>query len=534
MKMRTYSIAVILLCVLTACSSAPMATGGEQQALPEFQAERAADALPPLPDVLAEPVTDGLVRVEFASGDVIHQPGIYFLNTETGRGEGWVPAQPTGVDYFYARVADDNRFIIASCTPEYDCIFDREAGTFWRWSAPFAVYLADERGVLFGEQVSEPKQPWRTLGRLIWAGPDMRPLYTFRLHDGEYALRDSFLSPDGQYLALLSDEGALVRFDLATGNLKTLATFELATGVRQTMALVEGLIQVTTRTSKDGGPPPHWYERVTRYDWDGSVIKDIALPGTRATFSPDGQWITWEEWPQDGLAPMTVVGDAKTLEPRLQALGATTCFAMLDSSGGSRWLSDSSGLVVDSGDGYRLLTLDGELRRLPAFEGLDWRFEPVPAPDNPDLFALGRIAVSDGAGTKQLGITLDGFVTPFGDDPWGPDSTEMRFRVPPKPGGGACVEELPVAPAVRMSGDPLHEFPLVVDGVDGCLPLNPGEFGTEPACLPNGTRVTAYRPKPDRSAHYWEDGVQYLWVKTEHGQIGEISLAGRPLRWAVE
>jgi len=82
---------------------------------------------------------------------------------------------------------------------------------------------------------------------------------------------------------------------------------------------------------------------------------------------------------------------------------------------------------------------------------------------------------------------------------------------------------------------PTRYEPLVVDGIDdGCLPLNPGETGADPVCLPNGTRLTVYRPNSDRSAVRWEDGVRHLWVKTEQGQIGEISLADRPLRWAVE
>jgi len=100
----------MLLCMLAACSSAPATPGGEQQ--PQEKAEEAA--FPPLPDVLAEPVTDGMVRVEFAAGDVIDQPGVYFLNTETGRGEGWLPGRAGGAAYLFAEVSDDNRFITVS------------------------------------------------------------------------------------------------------------------------------------------------------------------------------------------------------------------------------------------------------------------------------------------------------------------------------------------------------------------------------------------------------------------------------------
>lgn len=278
--------------------------------------------------------------------------------------------------------------------------------------------------------------------------------------------------------------------------------------------------------------PPGWDERVILLDWDGQTVADIDVPGTRATFSPDGRWITWEEWPADWLAPMTVVADAATLEPRLRALGATTCFAWV-SSGGNRWLSDSSALVVDTSYGPRLLTLDGELYSVPAFDERHWQGEPIPAPDNPDLFALGRLAVSDGAGTQQIGVTLEGFVTPQAVAPWGRDSTEIRFVLPPKPGHGACEERPPIEPVVQMPAGDLPEFPLMIDGVTDCLYLDPGEHGSEAACLPKGTRLTAYRPPLSLSAVGWSNRWN-LWVETEHGQIGRISLEGNPLRWAVD
>ena len=53
------------------------------------------------------------------------------------------------------------------------------------------------------------------------------------------------------------------------------------------------------------------------------------------------KWVAWEEWPAGDLAPVTVVADVGSLQPRLQALGATPCFQM-PGSGGARWFSDSS------------------------------------------------------------------------------------------------------------------------------------------------------------------------------------------------
>jgi hypothetical protein len=230
---------------------------------------------------------------------------------------------------------------------------------------------------------------------------------------------------------------------------------------------------------------------------------------------------------------MTVVADAATLEPRLQALGATTCFGTIG-GGGNRWLSDSSGLVVDTSDGYRLLTLSGELQERPVFDGLTWKGEPQPAPDAVDRFALGRLVVADGAGVRQQGPHLEGFVTPASLSPWGESSAELRFAVPPKPGGSACHERPPMEAKVVYPARSLPEYPLVVQGVDDCLPMAAGTFGTATTCLPNGTRVVPVQPREDLTSLGWVGQGWRLWVRTEHGETGEILLEQEPLKWAVE
>lgn len=546
MRVRRWHIAALLLvALLSACSGGPGSPAGEPGAEPVGQGGSAgtgpAVELPPVPDALAERVTDGLVRIEFTAGDVIDRPGIYLLDTATGRGEGWLPLQEDDWTYFSGQVTDDNRFLIGTTYQEdHGYIVDRETGAMWRWDASrYRLLLAGEQGFLFAELAEDPDGVRDETGRVIWTGPDLRARHAFVLADPAAAEKDRYvrstvLSPDGRRAAVLLPRGKVIRLDLETGAADTIADLGFRSDDWPGMTRVGDHLQVTLTRAVGSSLRVEWERRLIRMDWDGNLIRDMEPPGDPLTFSPDGRWMTWVEWPVDELAPVTVVADAGTMEPRLRAFGVTTCFPAVGTAG-TRWLSDSSGLVVDSSDGYRLLTPDGELRVVPAFSGQDWRGEPQPAPDDPDRFALGRIAVSDGAGTRQMGVTLEGFVTPYGHlDPWGRDSTVMRFVLPPKPGHGMCEEVPPMEAAVQMPAGPIPEFPLVVDGVEACLPLIPREFGTGEACLPNGTRLAPYRPRPERSAVSWYADAWHLWVRTADGQIGEVSLEGSPLRWALD
>lgn len=537
LRVRKWPIAALVLAaLLSACSAGAGSPAGETDAgsAPAGSGAPAGDTAPgALPAVLAEQVTDGLVRIAFAAGDTIDRPGIYLLDTATGQGEGWLPPPEDDWTYFFGQVTDDNRFLIGTAYQEDDgYIVDRQTGAMWRWDASrYRLLLAAEQGFLFAELAEEPDGFRDETGRLIWTGPDLRVRHTFVLAD---PVRSAVLAPDGRRAAILLSRGEVIALDLESGAAVTLADLQLGPDAWPAMAPFDDLLQVAVEIPDDQAPPAAQPHRLVRLDWDGTVIADLRAPGYPLTFSPDGRWMTWVEWPMDRLAPVTVVADAWTLEPGLRAFGVTTCFPAVG-SGGARWLSDGSGLVVHSSDGYRLLTPAGELRALPAFSGQDWKGEPQPAPDDPDLFALGRIAVSDGAGTDQMGITLEGFVTPYGHvNPWGRDSAVLRFVLPPKPGGGMCEERPPMETAVQVQAGPIPEFPLVVAGVEGCLPLIPREFGTGEACLPNGTRLVPYRPRSDVPALGWYADAWRLWVRTEDGQIGEISLEGTPLRWALD
>ena len=271
---------------------------------------------------------------------------------------------------------------------------------------------------------------------------------------------------------------------------------------------------------------PRWNQLIRRYDWQGRVQGDLQILGDYAFFSPDGKWVAWQEQDLLGhLAPVTVVAEATTLRPHLKALGATPCFSSVG-SGGNRWLANSSDLVLaTTATQYRLLTLDGNLQEPPGFAGLTWKGEPQPAPDKADRFAIGRLQVLDGA--RRLDLNLEEFVTPRAGDAWGSSSRELRFTLPPKPGGGACDELPAIDSLVLKAGEPVPEFPLIVR-TSACIPLR--DAAKEAACLARGTRL---KPMPDwngRPSLTWTDHWS-LYVQTESGQTGWISLADDSVTW---
>lgn len=459
----------------------------------------------PVPAVLAEPGPDALRRVSLANGDVVQSDGFYFLNSTSGTGEAWL--FPADSPYWGTAVSDDNRFLTIT-GDGHGYVVDRKSNLVWRWDPKqVQLLLTSEQGFLFQEAGN---------GRYIWTGPDFRPRHTFALTATGWA-RSPLLSPDGRRLALYRGELALI--DLESGKVQQV---KVPVGDSATAVGLEpfgGQIQLEVW--------PRWPDRETkvlRYNWAGELTTTMNLPGQYSFFSPDGKWVAWEEWPLGDLGPATVIADTATLKPRVQAFGTTPCFQMAG-SGGTRWLADGSGLVVDSNQSYRVLTLDGQLQERKAFAGLIWKNEPQPAPDLNDRFALGRLAVSDGGGAKQLGVTLEGYVTPGSLEPWGASSSELRFVLPPPAKGGACTEMRPPLPTrVLKQGESMPEYPLIVEG--SCLDMPGG------ACLPAGTRLKPARPRDDIPGVDWRDQTWLLYVKTESGRAGWVSLAGGQVKWS--
>lgn len=528
---RTAALLLPLSLLLTACAGGPAA--------PEPPPAAAAPAQPAPPPPLQTPApSPGAVvpkRIAFASGDPLSAPGVYFLDTSTGAGEGWV--LPDESQPWVALVSEENRFV-AGKAGETGFLIDRRDGTVHQWD-PKQVRprLMTEQGVLLAEVRVDPQTSLALeTGRFTWAGPDLTPKLEFSLTAG-FDSSTALLSPDGRQVAIhrrSRPEHEIVLVDLTTGRTERLdaptAPYVATAGLKRHG---DGfLVELLASESEPSRGIPDWHQVVGRYDWEGKVLQELRIPGSYTFLSPDGRWVAWEEHPAGDLAPVTVVADAASLEPRLQVLGATTCFDT-SGGGGTRWLADSSGLVLNTSEGYRLLRLDGALQEPPAFRGQTWTGEPQPAPDHPDRFALGRVAVSNGAATESLSIQLEGWVTPGMLDPWGATSQEMRLILPPPAKGGACREYPWMVTRVRTPAAPLPAYPLVVGTPGTCLTLRDRghSSGAELGCLPDGTPLAAVRPRSDTPSASWNDGTWWLSITTEQGQTGWVPLEGA-VTWA--
>lgn len=305
--------------------------------------------------------------------------------------------------------------------------------------------------------------------------------------------------------------------DLVSGQIKQMALPQAATSVGATLRRYKAGFELALLV---GGRDPA--TAVQRSTWQGESLGAFSIPGQYLFFSPDGRWAAWEEEIGGGMATATVIADAVSLEPRLRALGTTPCFPSMGSSG-TRWLADSTGLVVDSAAGYRLLTLEGDLEERPIFTGLTWKDEPQPAPDQIDRWALGRVAVGNNGGTL-MGVTL--FQTlPARWAPWGETSAELRFALPPKPGHGACDERPPMPSLVLPTAESLPEFPLVLRETDVCIDLRdrPHSSGRVEVCVPSGTALASALVGAYESTYAWGDGGWWLSVVTPQGESGWVS-----------
>lgn len=451
-RLRLLSAMVTLL-ILAACSSTEKSLTAPAEEQPVVPAA-GSSTIPTEP--LAALAPGVLQPVRFHAGAVISQEGVYFLDVTTGQGEGWISAgEPRAMG---TSMSDDNRFVILQ-SREDGYLVDRNGDHVWRWDPQrVRLILADAQGFLFAEVGTEEMHGILLgTGRLFWTGPDMKARQVFDLGEGALWYSSALLSPDGGQLAVLYRKTVVSPSDVSLFDLKSGVGRRLDTplGDIATDSLKNHgqLLQRNLVIRSVAADPPTWTHKIVRYTWQGELSEEIELPGEHPFFSPDGRWVSWVEWPVGDLAPVTVVAEASSLKPHLQAPGTTTCFQAVGGSG-NRWLADSSGLVVSTAGGYRLLTLEGDLHEPPAFAGLDWKTEPQPAPDHPDRFALGRLEVSNGVGTGRQGVTLNGFVTPYATPPWGVNSLELRFVLPPPGKGGACKELPPVEARVILPAQP--------------------------------------------------------------------------------
>lgn len=354
------------------------------------------------------------------------------MEVATGEIEGWsLPAN----DWGHYESSRDGRWVTAT-TRDNGYLADRTTGTVFHWNEPTVrLVVAQGNHVLFHAE----NRLWVAESRLSTVVA--LPL----LPDNPLAVA----SPDGSALVLVNGRSVYL-VQTETGDLRAIGELP------PSRAKDERVYLVTARRGQEaiamlysGTSGTDWREeRLQRYAWDGTQLADMSDP-TWGDVSPDGRMIARAEW-LDTIGPVVWVMDAKTLEPLFRVRGADLCTERTVSD--TFWLSDGSGLVIGTRDGNRLVTLIGELLNPRVFEGTNSFNEIVPAPDNPELFSIGRTTV-----VHRNGQVLSSAV-PYSPGKealqansswvWGYRSDEIRFTLYPSGYGSRC-SELTATPRVE-------------------------------------------------------------------------------------
>ena len=469
-------------------------------------------------------------RLRIAAGKPIDRTGIFFLQTASGEVEGWAVAGDE-MDRFWYGTSDDGRWVSAQGSPEYSYVADRKTGAVYRWPWQAAL-VQGARGEHLLFSVS---------GRLWLATADMAHFTALGIGAQQ---PQAFFSPDGTAVAIRADR-KLYLVQVGSGEVRAAGELtdprlqgdggslqlQTARGGQELLLVAQfGLYGPGARST-----------RVQRYAWNGKLLTDQQAPGW-GDLSPDGSLVAWEE-SISGFASTVVLAGAEDLQPRLRVKSADFCSEF--GVGGTRWLADSSGVVIRTSQGHRLLRPDGTLADLPAFRGTSAANEPLPAPDRADRFAIEGAVVRDATG-KQLAAAVPhsaGKWIGVRGLPWGDRSDEARFYLRVSGKGPRCYGS-PLAPQVEMAPFPAAQALAVSLAAGDCLNLR-AEADRRAAtlvCLPGGTRLVPAVP-PGRlnkgTLETWGNpmatsmGGEWWWyARTPDGQRGWVCLSGEYLVWA--
>ena len=321
---------------------------------------------------------DALGRVYFERDDEMELKlcdayGLFFLDVATGSVEGWTwPLQ--------VLPSPGNRFVHfpSDATP---VVYDRASGRSYTWDAAglSLVESADTQwswlnytNGLFGWGTGlDERLIFRSGAQYAVVNAAMSAVAWFELDEGAAPGR-SWAHPDGTRLLVLSvtedsSDASLSVVDLSDGSLAT-ARIPVPDdhGPYPQMRVARSEISLLSRArgSED--------VFITRYDWALTELSSVLVPfgGSRTELSPDGTLVSTvklfrAEPSPHGLGTVnglsaTSIFDVMTGAELVRIKGALPSrdtFAI--HYGRSRWLADSSGLVLDARTDTRIVSVDG-------------------------------------------------------------------------------------------------------------------------------------------------------------------------------
>ena len=510
--------------------------------------------------------------------------GLFFLDVETGAVEGWTacanPAPSAG-----------NRFVLLDA-PSGVRLYDRQQERTYTWDAAelspvrSASWWYDRTSSLLGWGTGPGEHlVFREGSRYAVVNASMEAVAWFEFEDEREDNPPTVLwlaHPGGEYVVRHArEDGALASIDLVNGGQTAIEIPESLTYAPQTQVHVlsggEG-VAVVSHESESGTCT------VTRLGWDLGILSEASMQCSQtfgsligAELSPDGTLIATvtfllgDEADDSGWRSklaVTSIHDAVTGEELVRVHGALPSrdgFGIHDGRQ-SRWLADSSGLVLATKTDERVLNMDGSWGATFIRSEADPyrpRGSVIPSRDDPDRFdrplhvlyqhcepdaaadrdgcrmLSARVTSAEGElATAQLvleaipgaawrggpGWTRGVFSGAYNRTSWGLSSRELRVHLAsggPYEGGGYSPLQEP-----RVERPPFFDATtLTVAASDSCRHLRE-RFDAEAAslaCLPSETVVESVKPvrlPAGRSSHLtWSYGY-WIHVRTEEGLQG--------------
>ncbi len=323
--------------------------------------------------------------MEFAQGEpmvltLTRESGLFFLDIETGRVEGWTacsrPAPSPG-----------NRFVLLE-SPEGMRLFDRHEERTYTWDSSSVSLVrqvvpawpgGDHTPSLLGWGTGSGEHlVFRRGNQFAVVEASLRAVAWFELDDsaeGGEAPGAWLAHPDGRYLVRHTCSGALTSIDLMTGKQTRVdvpASCNYSQEDRvQALRGGEGLARISYEAEDSSCT-------VTRFGWDLAVLSEVSVLCIQGLslglylgvdLSPDGTRVAavtlllGEEFEDPGVFPklaVTSLFDAVTGEELMRVHGALPSRAGFQvHDGRSRWLADSSGLALETRMGTDILGVEG-------------------------------------------------------------------------------------------------------------------------------------------------------------------------------
>lgn len=500
------------------------------------------------------------------------EAGLFFLDIETGRVEGWTAcSRPVP--------SPGNRFVLLE-SPTGTRLYDRHEERTSTWYSPSLSLVRQVVPSRWGQDYTPSLLGWgvdsgehlvfRRGNQFAVVDASLRAVAWFELDDtveGSEAPGAWLAHPDGQYLVRNHSSGRLTSIDLTLGKTTvieapTASGYGWGTGF-QALSGGEGFAAISY--GGEGGACT-----VTRFGWDLTVLSEVSVLCIQAgltgvDLSPDGTLVATvtlllgDEITDPGIFPklaVTSIFDAVTGEEVMRVHGALLSQAGHGvHDGRSRWMADSSGLVLETRTGTDILGMDGgwigRFTANPLKQGL-----VLPAPDEPGRLdrplellygycpadtevdeydpgcRLMSAVVVDQEGhelasmevvlRKAPGVFLemgDILALPYNRTSWGLTSRELRVHLSPGgpyesawylPIGEPRVEWVPFADA--------DDLRVVAGGSCRHLREQRDEEAASLACLSGGSVVESVKPPPIVGTGYsYPDGYRSSRLTWSYG-----------------